>query len=88
MVVFARFDQRVDRRWEIRQYQISLLCDSQNAEQLEGQVRSCGLQRGLKSRMKSNGLLLCTWDVSGSSKNHDSFVEFALADPDIKQIEW
>ncbi len=88
MIIFARFEQRVDRRWEIRQYQISLSSDSRKAEQLEEQLRSFGLQLGLKSRMKLNGLLCCTWDVRGSSRNHESFVEMALADPDIKEIEW
>lgn len=88
MVLFSRFEQRVDRRWEIRQYQISLLGDSRKAEELEGQVRSYGLRLGLQSRMKLNGLLLCTWDISGSSTNHDNFVEMALADPDVKEIAW
>jgi len=88
MVLFSRFEQRVDRRWEIRQYQISLLGDSRKAEELEGQVRGYGLRLGLQSRMKLNGLLLCTWDISGSSTNHDNFVEMALADPDVKEIAW
>jgi putative Mg2+ transporter-C (MgtC) family protein len=88
MIFFARFEQRVDRQLEIRQYQISLPCDPHKADQLEDQVRSCSLRLGSKTRMKVNGMLLCTWDISGSTKNHDSFVQLALVDPDIKQIEW
>jgi putative Mg2+ transporter-C (MgtC) family protein len=88
MVFFARFEQRVDRRWEIREYHLSLACDSTKADELEGQARGCGLQLRVKTRMKVNGQLDCTWNAHGSTKNHDCFVELALADPDIQQLEW
>lgn len=88
MILFARFELQVDRFWEVRVYEITLPFDSKKEEQLEGEIRRCGLRLGVESRMKVNGMLLCTWNVTGSTKNHERFVDFALADPDIRQIEW
>ncbi|MDR3573100.1 MAG: MgtC/SapB family protein [Anaerolineaceae bacterium] len=88
MLSFAIFEQRVDRRWEIREYTISFSGDSQKAGQLEDRLRACNLKMRVSSHMKVNGLLTCTWNVLGSSKDHDCFVNQALADEDIKHIEW
>ena len=88
MVLFAIFEQRVDRRWEIREYTISLSGDTKEAEVLGDRARACGLKLRVSSHMKINGLLVCTWNMLGSSRSHECFVDLALADPDIKQIEW
>lgn len=88
MFVFSRVERWLDGVWEVRHYQLALPNDLQKLEQIEAQFGSCGLKLGLRERMKRDGAFLCSWDARGSCQQHDCFVEFALTDPEIKEITW
>jgi putative Mg2+ transporter-C (MgtC) family protein len=88
MRIFTQIELRVDRLWELRQYQIVFPCRLEKVAELETSLRQCGLKSGSLQQMKRDGLLVCNWIVSGSTPKQDRFVQLILADPEIDRIEW
>jgi putative Mg2+ transporter-C (MgtC) family protein len=86
--LFSYFEHAVDMLWESRQYEISMPCKLQKVELLQGQLQSCGLKGHVSQKMKIEGHLVCTLNVSGSTRKHNCFVDLVLADPEIINIQW
>jgi putative Mg2+ transporter-C (MgtC) family protein len=88
MRIFARLERSIATRHELRRYQVSLPCDFSKVNQVEERMRACGLRVSTSQRMKQAGLLVCTWDATGSTARHSTFIEQTVVDPDVKEIIW
>lgn len=88
MEIFLRLERRMDFMWDMRHYQIVLPCDPQKVEQIEKLLVKSGLRVSVRQQMKHEGLLVCTWDVSGSTSKQNAFVQSIIADPELKEIQW
>lgn len=85
---FILFERHLDQIWDVRQYHITFLIDSQKFEWIEEELTRCGLKINMGQRIKQNQQLIGLWNVSGSTFQHNQFIASMIGDPEIKEIFW
>jgi putative Mg2+ transporter-C (MgtC) family protein len=87
LLLFPRIEARIDAEWHSRRYEIVCALRDGLFEELEHEIRDCGLKIRSRKRTKSSAGMECTWTVYGPPKNHDSLVDRLFAHPEVKKFQ-
>jgi len=82
------FEEWIDNAREQRTYQVICPVNREKFGQLEGIFHQCGLCVRSHQQIKRGDEMTCTWEVSGSPRNHDRLMEKLFADADVKEFQF
>lgn len=89
LVVFPRFEMRIDRIREARSYRIVLgVKDLNKVEKIEKTLAACSLKIFEHHQSKNEKSIIGSWKATGSPKNHDKFTALMLKDKDVKEFDY
>ncbi len=88
LFTFSKFEGRIDRANQIRNYKI--VCDYQNEtlHRYEDCLKKHHLTYKRSREMKTENMITGEWIARGTEKNHQQFVQTMLADPTVKTFEF
>lgn len=86
--VFPAFEEWIDTAREQRTYQVICPINREKFGQLEGMFRQCGLRVRSHQQIKRGDEMICTWEASGSPRNHDRLMEALFADDDVTEFQF
>jgi putative Mg2+ transporter-C (MgtC) family protein len=89
LIVFPRFELRIDRIREARSYRIVLNAkDIQKIERIEKTLADCSLQVFEHHQSKTEKSIIGSWKAIGSPKNQEKFTRLMLKDKDVKEFDY
>ncbi|MCS7010446.1 MAG: MgtC/SapB family protein, partial [Anaerolineales bacterium] len=71
--IFPLIEAGIDALRELHTYEILSEPDLDLMQQIESEVKTCGLHLRSKRFWKENGKLRCSWNVRGSPRKHKKF---------------
>ncbi|MGQ9585321.1 MAG: MgtC/SapB family protein [Anaerolineae bacterium] len=86
--IFPRFEHWMSNVHETRAYEIVCPTNEEKFRSLDALFRECDLQVRRAKRVKSGDCMLCTWDASGSPRDHERLMERLFADPDVREFRY
>ena len=86
--VFPAFEGWIDNIRERRTYQVVCPINREKFEQLEATFRQCGLRIRSHQQTKRGDEMICTWEASGSPRNHGRLMETLFADADVQEFRF
>jgi putative Mg2+ transporter-C (MgtC) family protein len=87
LMLFPKIEARLDAASDARTYRVISPISDSLFEELEGAIRSCGLQVRGGKRVKSHEKMICTWSVFGSPEGHREFVNKLFKHPEVKEFD-
>jgi len=88
LLLFPKFEERIDIGQETRTYQIISKMNREKLVQLDAIFRQHGLRVKSHKQSKRDGEMICTWEVHGPSRNHDRCMKVLFADDDVKELRF
>ncbi len=88
LLFFPRIERRIDRIRESRTYRIVVTPGSAGVEHIQGALRDCSLKIIEQHRTKTEKSMVGTWQVIGSPKNQERFVEMMLKDENVRELNY
>lgn len=89
LVVFPRFEARIDKIREARSYRIILGAnDFKKIEKIEKALIDCSLRILEHHQSKNEKSVIGSWKTIGTPKNHDKFTALMLKDKDVKEFDY
>jgi len=86
--VFPAFEEWIDNIRERRTYQVVCPINREKFEQLEAMFRQCGLRIRSHQQTKRGDEMICTWEASGSPRNHGRLMEMLFGDADVQEFRF
>ena len=86
--VFPAFEEWIDNARERRTYQVICPLNHEKFEQLEVTFRQCGLRVKSHQQIKRGDEMICTWEASGSPRNHERLMETLFGDADVQEFRF
>lgn len=84
--LFTRFEDYLEISVENRTYQITTKASWNKYKELKGLFKEHGLPIQSYKQEKKDDDMVCTFEVSGTTKKHDKVVQKLLADKEIKEV--
>src|SRR5688572_4487622 len=89
LIVFPRFEFRIDRIREARSYRIVLnASDIKKIERIEKALADCSLKIFEHHQSKTEKSIVGSWKTIGSPANHEKFTMLMLKDKDVKEFDY
>jgi putative Mg2+ transporter-C (MgtC) family protein len=89
LLVFPRFELRIDKIREARSYRIAVgPNDFKAVNKVEQAVIDCSLQIYEYHQTKTEKSIVSSWKTMGAPKNHEKFVALMLKDKAIKELDY
>ena len=89
LLVFPRFEARIDTTREARTYRIVLSGnDFKAVEKVQRTVEECSLRIFEHHQTKTEKSIISSWKTIGSPKNHEKFVLMILRDKAVKELDY
>lgn len=89
LLVFPRFEARIDKIREARSYRIILGGnDFEGVEKVQTAVEECGLRVYEHHQTKTEKSIISSWKTIGSPKSHEKFVSMMLKDNAVKELDY
>ncbi|HVN55667.1 MAG TPA: MgtC/SapB family protein [Anaerolineaceae bacterium] len=90
MTVFNRLEDLLTQRYDRRSYVITLSRDSdkQDLQDMREKMGSCSLRVFSSQRMKRGDKIYLTINAVGQTTNQERFVDEALKDERVEEIQW
>ena len=88
LLVFPAFERMIDNLREECIYEVVIPVDPKKALAIEEELRLLKLKVHASHQRKGEDLMRCSWEVGGSPRNHEKFVKYLLADPEIKELNY
>lgn len=86
--IFPVFERWIDKRRELRTYELIYESNPNKAKSLEALFKSNRLRIFDIKQFKRNDMTTSQWRIYGSPTNHDKFVETLFADSEIKEMRY
>jgi len=87
LILFPLFEKWIGKLWETRNYRIVVPNQPDNITHLENLINQCKLHKNSHRLSKRGVDLLCNWQVTGCTKNHEAFSMLLINDPMIIEFE-
>lgn len=88
LLVFPYVENIADRRFTKRTYRIAKKYQNKDLDNYELLFKQHKLKPSRGKHQLANGIITGTWDVIGSPKNHQEFVETMLQDSSILEFDF
>lgn len=89
LVVFPRFEMRIDKIREARSYRIVLnSSDINKIEKIEKTLIDCSLNIIEHHQSKTEKSIIGSWKTIGKPKSHDKFTLLMLKDKNVKEFDY
>ena len=89
LLVFPKFEARIDRIREARTYEITLgTNDHKKIEKIFNSFNALSLQIFEHHQAKNEKAIISTWKVIGSLQNHEKFVQTMMRDKSVKELNY
>jgi putative Mg2+ transporter-C (MgtC) family protein len=89
LLVFPRFEARIDRIREARAYRIVVAArDFKAMDKIEQAVINCSLQVYEHHQTKTEKFIITSWKTMGAPRNQEKFVSMMLKDKAIKELDY
>lgn len=89
LLVFPHFEARIDRIREARSYRIVFRAhDYRKVEKVSRLLDKTSLRVFEHHQTKTERSIIGTWKTIGSPKNHEKFVQMAMKDKEIKELDY
>ena len=89
LLIFPRIEERIDRIRESRSYKIVIATGgTKDVAKIRQMFDECSLHILEHHQTKSENVIIGTWRVIGSPKNHTVFVEQILKDESVKEMNY
>lgn len=89
LLVFPRFEARIDTIREARSYRIILGgSDFKAMDKVERAVEECSLRVFEHHQTKTEKTIISSWKTIGSPKNHEKFVLMMMRDKAIRELDY
>ncbi len=89
LLVFPRFENRVDRIRKARSYRIVLnTSDFKKLAKVEKAIQECSLRVWEHHQTKTEKSITSSWRTIGPPKSHEKLIAQMLRDKDIKELDY
>jgi len=88
LVVFSRFDKRIDRANQIRDYVISFPFNKEAHHKYESLIKRHKLHILNSTQSKSGNVLKNSWTLLGREQDHAKFIDEIFNDADVSNFEF
>lgn len=89
LVIFPRFESRIDKIREARSYRIVLDAnDLKKVEKIEKALTDCSLKIFEHHQSKNEKSIIGSWKTIGSPTNHEKFTLLMLKDKNVKEFDY
>jgi putative Mg2+ transporter-C (MgtC) family protein len=85
---FPALEHAVDRIREENVYEALISGEKEKATEIEGKLSQLGLRVTLRQYFKEDEKLRCRWVAFGKPEGHERFIQFALAEPSVKEFKY
>lgn len=89
LLVFPKFEARIDRIREARSYEISLGSnDFKKVEAIHALLAELSMRVVEHHQAKDEKTIISTWKVIGSPQNHEKFVQKMIRDKSVRELNY
>ncbi len=89
LLVFPKFEARIDKIREVRDYRIVIgVNDSKALDKIQKAVVECSVRVYEHHQTKTEKFVITTWKTTGSPINQEKFLTMMLKDKAIKELDY
>jgi putative Mg2+ transporter-C (MgtC) family protein len=89
LLVFPKFEARIDKIREVRDYRIVVDANDLKAlDKVQKAVIECSVRVYERHQSKTEKFIVSIWKTSGSPKNQEKFLSMMLKDKGIKELDY
>jgi putative Mg2+ transporter-C (MgtC) family protein len=89
LLVFPKFEARIDKIREVRDYRIVVGANDFKAmDKVQKAVIECDLKVYERHQTKTEKFIVSSWKTIGSPGNQEKFVSMMLKDKDVKELDY